>query len=704
MINQPLAKNFITIYVGEKGDKGDQGDPGKDGEFFDLNPITEKCFVYVNSDNINGTLAIQLQYNIQHIKGSTTENITSSSTNYHIRFRTNNNTSNYFYLSYNTTTPSYTNASFLTNYHTATSKPEWLIVELCKGSSHTVLRRKVIPVVFNTDLLFDINTELNQITSVVQGHTTSINNLNSSVITIKNDMSNITQTMDQISSTVSSHTTSINGLTGDVSLNKSNISNLTQRADSIESTVSEHSNQINWALGDPENLYKSTSFDGGALNFGDGWINKWQFMSTVLYSCENWTKYNTPFYEGQTKWKNLGNGTSYLYAPYLYLYANRTYTLNCFFDTPDSGVMRIDLCRYANITNARNLGTIAAITNIRGDNWLDNDRDVVQFTPSTTGYYRLRFGNTTSSYDSDEEYTVELKYVRLYNGAKSISDICKWNDLFAASFSRIQQTANEITLQVNEISLILDGISKNITLNGDTIINGYLVLNDSDTGFILNSSNGSVQISPENIGSYSNFTGKTENDILVFQSKSIVPAERLDGPWDLSGEFNYDLGQISSGTLVKLTNYVVDFMQGANVVTPTSVSTKYMIYEGNTLKRTINISSQTQTTIANYTTTSTSNLKIKVQVAAVFPANAISTDGGTLKKQPLIRTTVSYKVTKPSTVFGQLSPNGLGFNFSNLSHFYAGPDGTIIKYNNYGLKIDTTGIYKMTNGNTWINL
>jgi len=64
--------------------------------------------------------------------------------------------------------------------------------------------------------------------------------------------------------------------------------------------------------------------------------------------------------------------------------------------------------------------------------------------------------------------------------------------------------------------LILDGISKNITLNGDTIINGYLVLNDSDTGFILNSSNGSVQISPENIGSYSNFTGKTENDILVF--------------------------------------------------------------------------------------------------------------------------------------------------------------------------------------------
>ena len=523
-------------------------------------------------------------------------------------------------------------------------------------------------------------------------------------------MSNITQTMDQISSTVSSHTTSINGLTDDVSLNKSNISNLTQRADSIESTVSEHSNQINWALGDPDNLYKSTSFDGGALNFGDGWINKWQFMSTVLYSCENWSKYNTPFYEGQTEWKNLGNGTSYLYAPYLYLYANKTYTLNCFFDTPDSGVMRIDLCRYANITNARNLGTIAAITNIRGDNWLDNDRDVVQFTPSTTGYYRLRFGNTTSSYDSDEEYKVELKYVRLYNGAKSINDICKWNDLFAASFSRIQQTANDITLQVNEISLILDGISHNITLNANTIINGTLTLNDSTQGFLLYNPDGTVQICPTSIGTYDQFRARTNNEVLPFQSNVVTPYQRISGPWDVNTSFTYNFGNVQSGKTIKFENYVVSFMDTTNqlsMLTPTSVTSKFQVYEGTTLKQTVTLNSITETdVIPSYTTSSTSELKVVVDVAAVFPANAITNNTtSTTKSNHTVRVAISYKATFPTQNFGLLGYDGFAYNFGNLNTVYFGSLQSVIKYGNYGLRVSSSGIQKTTNGgNTWISL
>ena len=548
-----------------------------------------------------------------------------------------------------------------------------------------------------TNSMSQIQQTMNSITSTVNSHTTNINNLNSSLSSVQDNMSQISQRADSIESTVSSINSSINGI-------NSSISQITQRADSIESTVAEHSNQIDWALGDPDNLYKQTSFDGGVLNQGDGWINKWQFISTVIYNCENWTKYNTPFYDGQTTWKNLGSGTSYLYTPYLFLNGNRTYTLNCYFDSPDDAIMRIDLCQYDNVASARNFAPIAATTQLHGNSWLDNDSDVVYFTPTTDGFYRIRFCNIVNDYDSNENYSVELKYVRLYLGQKTISQICKWNDLFARSFSKIQQTANDITLQVNNISLVLDSLSQNITLNGDTIINGYLVLNDSDTGFLLNSSNGTIQVSPENLGSYSDFTGKTENDILIFQSTTFVPEERIDGSWDLSGEFTYDLGEINSGTLIKFTNYFIDFMQNATVLTPTSVQSTYKIYEGTTLKSTINISTQSQQTISNYTTSSTSNLNIKVEVTALFAANTISVSGGSLKEQPLVRTTASYKITKPTSVFGMLSPDGLGFNFSNLSHFYAGPDGTIIKYGNYGLKIDSTGIFKMTNGSTWSSL
>ena len=166
MITQPISKGYITIYVSEKGDPGEPGQKGDDAEFYDLTPLTEKCFVYINSTYPNGCLAVQLQYNILHVKGATTESVTATSSGYHIRFRTNISAT-YYYLSYNTKNPNYTNGTFLNNYHNATNKPEWLIVELCNGSSHTILNQKIIPVVFNTGLIFDINEELNQISSTV---------------------------------------------------------------------------------------------------------------------------------------------------------------------------------------------------------------------------------------------------------------------------------------------------------------------------------------------------------------------------------------------------------------------------------------------------------------------------------------------------------------------------------------------------------
>ena len=176
------SSNTTPVIIGVYGDKGESGqdgsngEDGNDAEFYDLLPLTEKAIVYIDSNNPNGTLAIQLQYNIRHITGNTTETITASSSGYHIRFKTNVS-STYYNLSNGVTNPSYTNNSFLTNYHTASSKPDYLIVELCNGSSNTLVNTKIVPVVFNDSLLFDINTSLNQITSQVQGHTSSIEDL-----------------------------------------------------------------------------------------------------------------------------------------------------------------------------------------------------------------------------------------------------------------------------------------------------------------------------------------------------------------------------------------------------------------------------------------------------------------------------------------------------------------------------------------------
>ena len=144
MRTQPICKGYITIYL---QDEGAQGEPGQPAEFYDLMALTEKAIVIIDSDNPNGKLIVQLQYNIRHTTGNSTEYISASSSNYHIRFRRNDNSSTYYYLSYNTNSPSYTNTNFLPNYHTATSKPDYLIVELCQGSSHTLVNTKIVPVV-----------------------------------------------------------------------------------------------------------------------------------------------------------------------------------------------------------------------------------------------------------------------------------------------------------------------------------------------------------------------------------------------------------------------------------------------------------------------------------------------------------------------------------------------------------------------------
>lgn len=183
MTSQEIARNYITIYLSE------QGDPGQPAEFYKLFTVTEVVMVTIGDNNQNGTLGIQLKYNIQHITGNTIETVSAANTTtgYNIRFRTNK-TATYYNLSTGTTTPTFTNTSFMTNYHTNANKPDYIIVELCRGKDNnkTVLEQKIIPVAYNNQAIFDINQELNQISSTVQGHDASINYLDNTKVGARN--------------------------------------------------------------------------------------------------------------------------------------------------------------------------------------------------------------------------------------------------------------------------------------------------------------------------------------------------------------------------------------------------------------------------------------------------------------------------------------------------------------------------------------
>jgi hypothetical protein len=79
-------------------------------------------------------------------------------------------------LSYSSS-PSYSNASFLSNYHTASSKPTYFTAYLY-DSSGNIKDRRIVTVVFDAAATLTIT---DSIKSTVSGHTTSIGNLQTSI-------------------------------------------------------------------------------------------------------------------------------------------------------------------------------------------------------------------------------------------------------------------------------------------------------------------------------------------------------------------------------------------------------------------------------------------------------------------------------------------------------------------------------------------
>ena len=250
----------------KNGNNGQSGATGADGEMYKLVPIRELAIV-----DKNGTLGVQLEYNIVHIKGNTAETITSSSSGYHITFNPNH-TSTYYILSTGTTYPSYTSTGFMYNYHKTSYKPTYLSVYLYnRGGSP--LDRRTVTVTFdagatlqvtdnitatvtankqetdgkisaNTTNIAALSATAESITSKIEANTTKINSVSGTVESTKNDISKLQQTASGLTSTVESHTTQIGdhtnqigGLKGQTQYLDSQVSSLNQTASGLTSTV-----------------------------------------------------------------------------------------------------------------------------------------------------------------------------------------------------------------------------------------------------------------------------------------------------------------------------------------------------------------------------------------------------------------------------------------------------------------------------------
>lgn len=215
---------------GKDGTDGTNGSNGKDGVTYQLVPTYEKFVV-----DKNKTILISLSYTVVKIEGTTVTTVSTSTSGIYVTAYVYKNNSSTTQLSLSTgTNPIYSNTNYDTYDSSSSTRPTHIRVILRDSSN--IYDSSIIPLVMEAAATFEITDE---ITSTVQGNTSSINSLNSQTSTNTNSISTLNQKYNSISSTVESHTTSIDNLSGKVTQNTTNISNIQQTADSITSKVTE---------------------------------------------------------------------------------------------------------------------------------------------------------------------------------------------------------------------------------------------------------------------------------------------------------------------------------------------------------------------------------------------------------------------------------------------------------------------------------
>lgn len=276
----------------------------------------------------------------------------------------------------------------------------------------------------------------------------------------------------------------------------------------------------------------------------------------------------------------------------------------------------------------------------------------------------------------------------------------KYNGTSQASQSMIKQTANEIIAQVNDTYVKIG--NGNITINGDTKVEGSLTLNDSKQGFLLLGNGGTTEISPKSIGSYSAFKDRTSNTIRTHYLSDIKGELNIDtNTYEFFWSVTQKIGTYKKGDYIKFTNYANDVVTniGTDIGTPYA---KFYINENGTQTKTIDIGVKTNVDIDYYTVV---NDNADIQVTGIFtiyaPKSIWNKSRGidtNLPNTPFISVRVEWNNEVPNkNSFMLIGYDGFGVNFGTNKTVYCGAEGFIASYGDSLFKITSDGIVEKKN-------
>ena len=279
--------------------------------------------------------------------------------------------------------------------------------------------------------------------------------------------------------------------------------------------------------------------------------------------------------------------------------------------------------------------------------------------------------------------------------------------------SLIQQTAKQIMLKVDEVSLRID--NQKIVLDGDTEVNGSLTLDNTETGFILKGNGGETNISPKSIGTYSSFTATSAITSIISRNISSTmydPTIMEEGNDSSTANpvrnwtTEENLGYLKNGDYIQFTDQTLSFSANDGGAMSSGIKLYKLTKDNTVVKTWSTYSHNVSGELFSYTTTSAGNYKLQISInfncTRTKPAN---TSTGII--QPWtgsvgFKANYSCKYSKPTSDAHMLiGYDGIAANFGNNKTVFIGKEESTFKYGNFGIRISSSGIQKYSNGN-WV--
>lgn len=365
--------------------------------------------------------------------------------------------------------------------------------------------------------------------------------------------------------------------------------------------------------------------------------------------------------------------------------------------------------RTSNISSAytamTNPPTSATLRLYRNGTLVDEVATPIKF--DTGSIFTITENAITSAiqYTDTQLETVNADISRIEQTANSISSRVTNIENDYVTSSELTQTANNIQLNVYDELKNKTGIDISqgqITLNGNTIVNGNLTLSDAEQGFTLIGEGGITQIMPKSIGTYEDFTSITTTTIVKKETVNCQYVNAGAGYFNYRTIYQFTVGKVAAGKTITFLMHPDNYLVNGTQVNETSLSQPtnrtITIYEDGVTMQ----SGSLQATRYNYTA---QGGNITVNILCYRGINTDEFHNGAADIQN-VNEQFTLTVTIPNDKFILIGYDGIGLNFGYNKNVYIGEESTTLEYAGYGFRIDaTTGIQvKLGNWSRWYSL